>query len=128
MSDKTWKKAERRVAAIFHTMRTPLSGGNSRQTRSDTLHERLFVETKYRKRFALVDLFIDTAAKAVTERKLPVLALVQKRRRLVFAIVPLKRRYLWRLLEELAETEAARVAAWKRARGATGSEGVSDGR
>lgn len=103
MSDKTWKAAERRVAALFDTTRAPLSGGNGKQTRSDTLHERLFIETKYRTRFAVVDLFIETAALAAKERKLPVLALVEKRRRLVLAVVPLKRRYLWRLFEELVE-------------------------
>ena len=39
---------ESRVAKFFGTVRTPLSGGASRHTRSDTLHTRLFVEAKHR--------------------------------------------------------------------------------
>lgn len=35
-----------RVAKFFGTHRTPLSGGASRHTRSDTLHDRLFIEVK----------------------------------------------------------------------------------
>lgn len=42
------RKAEYRVAGFFGTVRTPLSGGNSRHTRSDTLHGTLFIEVKAR--------------------------------------------------------------------------------
>lgn len=42
------RKAEARVADFFGTVRTPLSGSNSRHTASDTLHERLFIEVKAR--------------------------------------------------------------------------------
>ena len=104
MADKVWKQAERRVAALFGTTRTPLSGGNGRQTRSDTLHPRLYIESKYRQRFALVDLFIETMGKAAKEGKLPVVVLVEKRQRLMFAVVPLKCGYLWKLMEELQQT------------------------
>lgn len=44
---KTWKSVELRLARMFGTNRTPLSGGNSRHTRSDTLHPRLFIELKH---------------------------------------------------------------------------------
>ena len=44
----TWKTMERTVARKFGTTRTPLSGGNSKMTRSDTLHPNLFIECKYR--------------------------------------------------------------------------------
>lgn len=50
MSDKAWKAAERSVARKLGTRRTPLSGGNSAHTRSDTLHHELFIEVKLRKR------------------------------------------------------------------------------
>ena len=103
MGDKVWKAAERRVAALFGVTRTPLSGGNGKQTRSDTLHPRLFIETKYRKYFANVTLFLETAALAVAEKKMPVLVLVEKARKCPFAVVPLKKRYLLRLLDELVE-------------------------
>lgn len=44
-----WKRVERLIAKFFGTVRTPLSGINSRHTGSDTLHKRLFVEVKNRK-------------------------------------------------------------------------------
>ncbi len=40
------KTQERRVARYFGVERTPLSGGASRHTRSDTLHPDLFIEVK----------------------------------------------------------------------------------
>ena len=40
------KTQERRVARFFGTERTPLSGGASRHTRSDTLHPKLYIEVK----------------------------------------------------------------------------------
>lgn len=80
MSDKTWKKTERRVAAYWHTERVALSGGNSKITRSDTMHKRLFVETKYRKKHSAVTLWDKTRALAKLESKTPVVALVEKGR------------------------------------------------
>ena len=44
MSDKTWKARERQVAKLLGTERTPLSGGNGKQTRSDSLSAEFFVE------------------------------------------------------------------------------------
>jgi hypothetical protein len=46
MADKRWKEFERRVARAFGTERTPLSGGNSKHTHSDTLHPELYIECK----------------------------------------------------------------------------------
>ncbi len=40
------KTYERKVAKFFGTHRTPLSGGASRHTRSDTLHAKLYIEAK----------------------------------------------------------------------------------
>jgi hypothetical protein len=52
---KTWKAVERRVARFFGSERTPMSGGNSKHTRSDSLHPRLYIEVKSRKKgFALL--------------------------------------------------------------------------
>ena len=39
---RTWKKRESNVADFFQGQRTPLSGGNSKITRSDVIHEDLF--------------------------------------------------------------------------------------
>ena len=75
---KTWKVHERLVASIFGTERTPLSGGNSKHTRSDTLHERLFIETKYRKNHTVVTLWKETKKLAEKEGKVPVIALRSK--------------------------------------------------
>ena len=81
MSDKAWKAFERRVASWFGAAgRTPLSGGNSKHTRSDTLHDTLFIEAKQRKRHTAVALWDDTAKLAKKEGKLPVVCLAEKNR------------------------------------------------
>lgn len=77
---KTWKQAERDVASFFGSTRTPLSGSNSRHTGSDSLHKRLFIETKYRKRHAVVQLWRDTKELAAKEDKIPVICLKEKGR------------------------------------------------
>jgi hypothetical protein len=51
MHKGTWKNFERVVAALFGTKRTSLSGGNSKITRSDTMHPYLFIECKTRNKF-----------------------------------------------------------------------------
>lgn len=52
-----WQKGEQRIAEYFGTHRTPLSGGDSRLTRSDTLHPRLFIEVKHRQNEAAINLW-----------------------------------------------------------------------
>ena len=47
MADKTWKAFERRVSSDWGTVRTALSGGNGKVTRSDSHHHALFVECKH---------------------------------------------------------------------------------
>jgi hypothetical protein len=74
---KTWKSRERKIAAYFGTQRTPLSGGNSGHTRSDTLHPTLFIEAKHRKRHAVISLWEETKKLAEKESKTPVIALTQ---------------------------------------------------
>lgn len=78
MADKTWKAIERRVAKFFGTTRTPLSGSNSRHTESDTLHEHLFIEIKYRKKIPFLKLFKDTISLAKKENKIPAIVFVEK--------------------------------------------------
>ena len=90
---KAWKKFEASVAAFFgvpkrynetgrcvSSGRTPLSGGNSAHTRSDTLHKRLYVECKWSQRIANIRLWDDTKEKAKREKKIPVVALTEKYR------------------------------------------------
>jgi hypothetical protein len=57
---KTWKKIEANVSKWFGSTRTPLSGGNSKFTRSDSLHPRLFIEVKQKKDWAIFNLFDKT--------------------------------------------------------------------
>lgn len=78
----TWKAAERRVAALFGTLRQRLSGSSGRadETAADTKHPRLFIEVKYRESHAVRTLFDATLAHARKEGKLPVVALVDKRK------------------------------------------------
>ena len=78
MARGTWKAGERRVAAYFGTLRTSLSGGNSKITRSDTMHPRLFIETKHRASHAVRTLYDETAKQAKVEGKTPVVALIDK--------------------------------------------------
>ena len=75
---KTWKKVESKVAEFFGTKRTPLSGGNSGHTRSDTLHEKFFIEIKYRKSFSVINLWRKTAELAKKEKKIPIVCLSEK--------------------------------------------------
>lgn len=81
----TWKAVERLVAKFFHTVRNPLSGGNSKHSRSDTLHERLFIEVKMvgannssKGINSLYSLFDETGVLADREGKTPILALKRK--------------------------------------------------
>lgn len=49
-----WKSCEQEVADVFGAYRKALSGGNSHETRSDSNHPRLFIETKADKQLVLV--------------------------------------------------------------------------
>jgi hypothetical protein len=77
MPTKTWKARERQIAAFFGAERTPLSGGNSKHTCSDTLHETLFIEQKHRKRHSVVTLWDKTKKLAAKEGKTPVVTLTE---------------------------------------------------
>jgi hypothetical protein len=81
--DAAWKRDERRVAAFLGSVRTPLSGGSSRHTRSDTLHSTLFVEVKTRSAVpstwpAIVGLLEDIERPAAVEQKRAVLVTHKK--------------------------------------------------
>jgi hypothetical protein len=56
---KTWKHKERHLAALFGTIRRPLSGGNGSHgtERDDAEHERVYLESKYSQRHALFSLW-----------------------------------------------------------------------
>jgi len=75
MPDKAWKAFERRIAKSLGTVRTPLSGGASRHTKSDTLHSGLFVECRQRAHSATCVWFGVVRHEAKKENKIPVMAL-----------------------------------------------------
>lgn len=77
----TWKAAERRIATIFQSYRTPLSGGNSRHTKSDSLHPRIYLEVKLRKKLPQAALWREVKAAASAENKIPVIVLIEKHSR-----------------------------------------------
>ena len=80
MADKAWKRREREVAHYFNGIRTPLSGGNSKITKADVIHDELFVECKLRAKHSVVSLWDDTSKLAKDEGKTPVIALCEKNR------------------------------------------------
>ena len=75
---KSWKKLEQKVARLRGTERTPLSGGNSKQTRSDTLDKTFFIECKLRKDPAIWNLYEKVELLAIKENKIPVLVIKKK--------------------------------------------------
>ncbi|KKN01894.1 hypothetical protein LCGC14_1123150 [marine sediment metagenome] len=77
MNRNTWKQGERRIAEMFGTKRTPLSGGNSRHTRSDTLHKELFIEVKHSKKYPLEKLLFKTFHQANKEDKIPLMVFLK---------------------------------------------------
>jgi hypothetical protein len=81
MMTKTWKARERQVARFFGARgRTPLSGGSSGHTRSDTLHDHLFIEHKHRVKHAVINLWDKINPLAKKENKIPVVTLSVKGR------------------------------------------------
>ena len=80
MSDKAWKQRERDVAHFFGGERTPLSGGNGKITRSDVIHDTLYIECKLRKKHTAVTLWDETKERARSEGKTPVVCLCEKNR------------------------------------------------
>lgn len=75
---KNWKRLEKKIAQMRGTSRTPLSGGNSRITRSDTLDETFFIECKYRSKSSVWSLYDELEALAKKEGKVPVLVVKEK--------------------------------------------------
>lgn len=78
MNRSTWKKGESRIAAHFGTTRTPLSGGNSKVTCSDSFHSKLYIETKHSKRPPASKLWQKTKELAKKEGKTPLLVFIPK--------------------------------------------------
>jgi len=80
MANKSnWKGRERQVASFFGCKRVPLSGSNSgHNTSSDTLHKLLYIEVKTRVKWAILNLYFKILPKAISEDKVPVIAICKK--------------------------------------------------
>jgi hypothetical protein len=80
--NSTWKRRERQGARLFGARRQPLSGSAGRDdlTRSDSDHDKLFLETKLRASWSVRTLFDRTRELASKESKIPVLVLASKGR------------------------------------------------
>ncbi len=78
----TWKRRERDAARIFGASRQPGSGstwgGLGGETRSDSDHDRLYIETKLRASLSIRTLWEKTSEQARREGKTPVLVLYAK--------------------------------------------------
>ena len=68
------------MGRYFGSDRTPLSGGNGGVTRSDTLHDTLFIEHKHHKKHSVISLYDETKEMALKEEKIPVVTLSEKGR------------------------------------------------
>lgn len=77
MADKPWKKHERQAAKVVGSLRKPGSGsqGRSDETRSDSKHERLFVECRTRKKSLMRTWLMEARRLAKKENKTAVLVL-----------------------------------------------------
>lgn len=102
MSDKTWKQQERRIAKMFGSRRTPLSGSRSLHTGSDIIHSRLYIEAKYRQRISILDMFPEVAKKAKKENKIPVMAVKSKKLKDDYFLI--RARDLVKVAKELKES------------------------
>jgi len=78
MPTKTWKTVERKIARKFGTERTPLSGGASRHTLSDTLHPDYYIEIKHRAKIPFLKTFKEAVVNAEKENKLPMVVFKEK--------------------------------------------------
>jgi len=72
------KTDEKRVGKFFNARRTPLSGGNSGHTRSDTLHDSLFIEIKGSENMRLFKRYIEERDRLKKEGKCPILVLTEE--------------------------------------------------
>ena len=88
MPDKNWKRAERKGATLIGGMRTPLSGGSSRHTQADAIHPIIYLEMKYRQRFAVVSQMRREEKKAKKEGKVAVLGFQQRGLHTRYYLIP----------------------------------------
>lgn len=99
MNKSNWKQFERWVASLFGVERTPLSGGNSKHTRGDIIHETVYAECKKRKSHAIHALYLDTKKKAAKEGKIPAVFTMETGRKT--KLITTEVEYMKRIVEEI---------------------------
>ena len=89
MPKPTWKAVETQIARFFGAERNPLSGQNSRHTKSDSLHKFLYIETKYGKKIPKFfnKTWQEAKANAELENKTPIVCLKNKGQKGFFILV-----------------------------------------
>lgn len=103
VADKTWKQAERRVAALFGSRRRTGSGSDYRTGADDIIHDRLHIEVKYRQKHGVFSWWreiLDAVKKEKTNKR-PVLILSEKGSPVLLAVVPITKDDLHGLANEL---------------------------
>lgn len=102
MPDKTWKAAERRIAARLGGKRNPLSGIRSGHgTHGDILHPTIYGEFKHTQRAAILTLLRATRKLAKQEHKMPLIVMHEKGTQNYAAVLPLDDfTKIWDLLRE----------------------------
>ena len=100
----TWKARERVNARFFGSERKPFSGSGGRndETTSDSMHPRLYIESKLRSKFAVISLYDETKEKAMSEGKIPLCCLCVKGRPGMWVLCHAK--HLQAIAEEVAQT------------------------
>jgi hypothetical protein len=88
MSDKSWKRLERKAASLLHGKRIPGSGSGA--IKGDVLHPSFQIECKYRKQFAIASWFEKLEQEAIKEEKIPLLILKQKGKHGELAVLELR--------------------------------------
>jgi len=75
---KAWKAAEYRAAEKLGGRRIPLSGGRGMKAKGDIELPGWYVESKYRKLFHVMSMFLEVEKKAKKEGKNALLILTEK--------------------------------------------------
>jgi hypothetical protein len=88
MSDKSWKRLERKAASLLHGKRIPSSGSGA--IKGDVLHPKLLIECKYREKLPITKWFGKVKIQAISEQKTPLLILKQKGKHGELAVLELE--------------------------------------
>jgi hypothetical protein len=112
MNRSSWKSGERRIARKFDSERTPLSGGNSKHTRSDTLNKNLFIEVKHGLKVPGDRIWRKTLDMAKKENKIPAVVFIKKN--YPYPVIMCKVDDLTKIASEIKESDSDIISALDR--------------